>query len=774
MREPPPPQLVALLERLGLATAARVGRMSRGVHRLARGLPRFESVWIDALAQGRILTRFQAAEIRAGRGEALRIGPYVLLDRLPWPNHAASYRAREIESGRPVRLLLIEGSGKQAGAILGKLKTLVASTGRVQSAQIAPITDTGADGDRIYAASPWIEGQAADRWTIHNGRLPPQVVLEIARLMLAGLVALEKAGRCHGDVCLAGLILTGGGNIVLMQPGIRAILRPEEGYAHADLQPEAYDYLAPERVTDGTPPSTAADVYACGGVWWHLLCGRPPLGGGDSLAKLRAAQAAEVFDVRQLAPDAADVLSTAISACLQRDPARRPESMVRLAATLGSPTRNGRLALARCLAQGGRSAAHWPDAVPTRRTPGRKRSRSAAAVLCLAIAALAAWPVWRNWREALTPQRIGAAQHAAGAAAADNAADGESNTGPAEKDPRLRGSPAGNHPVVPACYLQQTPPRTAGATPGELVLVGDGPLEIDSLELQAGQCVRAMPGRRQVVVVPRAGLLVDKENVQFKNIEFVYRALDRQQAEPPPAIVRVCGSRAEFHNCVFRSAGPCSLPPVAVRWIHPAADGDDPHLALPSGRLKLSNCVLDRIEAGIECRTVGALAVELNNALHLGSGPLVRLDRCPAADEPVRIVLTQVTLRDSGPALECRFRQPVGQPGEISIDARRCVFVPRFTESLILLAGDSLPDKLLGNMRWSGQGSLVAPGVMIAAWQQGDGDRRELDDTSVPIAGMVRSEVGFAAEPSCDPADSRVIRYRAPLQSTDPPGMNPQ
>jgi len=778
MREPPPPQLVALLERLGLATAARVGRMSWRVRRLARGLPRFESVWVDALAQARILTRFQAAEIRAGRGEALRIGSYVLHDRLPWPDYAVSYRARQIESGRPVRLLMLDSPGKRAGAILGRLKTLAASTGRVQSAQIAPITDAGVDGDRIYAASPWIEGHAADRWTVHNGRLPPQVVLEIARQMLAGLTALEKAGRCHGDVCLAGLILTRGGNVVLMQPGIRAILRPEEGYAHADLQPEAYDYLAPERVTDGTPPSTVADVYACGCVWWHLLCGRPPLGGGDSLAKLRAAQAAEVFDVRQLAPDAPDVLSTVISACLQRDPARRPESMVRLAATLGSPGRNGRLALARCLAQRGRPAAHWPATVPTRRTSARKRSRSTAAVLCLAIAAVAAWPIWRNWRnwqEGLSPNGIGAAQHtaadSAAESAADNIADGTSDTGPAEKDARLHGNSAGNRPVVPASYVEQTPQRTAAATPAELVLVGDGPLEIDSLELQAGQCVRAPPGKRQVVAAPRAGLLVDKENVRFENIDFVYRAVDRQQGEPPPAIVQVCASRAEFHNCVFRSAGPCSLPPVAVRWIHPAADGDDPHLALPSGRLKLSDCVLDRIEAGIECRTVGALAVELNNTLHLGSGPLVRLDHCPAADEPVRIALAQVTLRDSGPALECRFREPVEQPGEISIDARRCVFVPRFTESLILLAGDSPPEQLLGNMRWSGQGSLVAPGVMIAAWQQGDGDRRQLDDTSVPMAGMVRSKVGFAAAPSCDPADSRVVRWRAPLQSTDPPGI---
>jgi len=49
MSEQPPVELVAMLERLGLASAGQVARMNRRVRRLARDLPRFESVWVDAL-----------------------------------------------------------------------------------------------------------------------------------------------------------------------------------------------------------------------------------------------------------------------------------------------------------------------------------------------------------------------------------------------------------------------------------------------------------------------------------------------------------------------------------------------------------------------------------------------------------------------------------------------------------------------------------------------------------------------------------------------------
>ena len=90
MRELPPDRLTALLTRLGLATERDFRSVEATVHRLAGDLPRFESVWIDALRQARILTHFQAAEIHAGRGETLGVVRYVLCQ----PVHECGYADR--------------------------------------------------------------------------------------------------------------------------------------------------------------------------------------------------------------------------------------------------------------------------------------------------------------------------------------------------------------------------------------------------------------------------------------------------------------------------------------------------------------------------------------------------------------------------------------------------------------------------------------------------------------------------------------------------------
>jgi hypothetical protein len=90
MPNSPPAQLAQLLERLGLATGGQVASVAPAVRRLAGALPEFDSVWIDALAQRRLLTSLQASWLNAGRGSELRLGPYLLRQRLLTPAGAAS------------------------------------------------------------------------------------------------------------------------------------------------------------------------------------------------------------------------------------------------------------------------------------------------------------------------------------------------------------------------------------------------------------------------------------------------------------------------------------------------------------------------------------------------------------------------------------------------------------------------------------------------------------------------------------------------------------
>jgi hypothetical protein len=278
-------------------------------------------------------------------------------------------------------------------------------------------------------------------------------------------------------------------------------------------------------------------------------------------------------------------------------------------------------------------------------------------------------------------------------------------------------------------------------------------------------------------------------------------------------VVQLCAGRAEFRGCSFLGTEKgiekatfsfsaaakkqnVSSFAAAIRWVHPART-NEAEISLPSGRLRLLDCLLYHVGSGVDCRTAGALAIELSNTLHLDSGPLVSLDHCPQSDEPVSIVLSQVTLRHGGPLLEYFVPHAEEQPGEITVLATACAFVPEPGDPLVRLLWEEVgtgasPDadlsalgrggsapvppllrRLLAGVRWTGQGSLVVPHVPIVAWRGRDGRQQTADESSLSIAGLVRSEVGFAGAASGDPVASRLIRWQAPLQSSNPPGIDP-
>ncbi len=750
----PPEELIALVRRLKLATPDQLRAMGRRVRQLARGLPPLGSVWVDALAQARILTHFQAAEINAGRGSELRVGPYVLHQRLPSPSYVDGYLARKIDSAEMHHLAVIPTTAEQAAEWVGGLEELVAKAASLESEWIAPVIRWGRDGERVWAASRHVPGRTAAEWMIHRGRFPPPIVLEIARQMTEGLERLEASALCHGDISAHGLVLPEGRSPVLPQPGLRPIVRPKEGAGHAELAPEAYDGLAPERVTEGVPASVAGDVYACASLWWHLLTGRTPVAGGTSSAKLRAVATARIPEVRDLAPDTPGPLAEAIAAGLQREAGARPESMARLASMLGPAARGGRRALNGHLRRAGRARARRAAPTPCRRSPKNAPAWLVATGACLVAGVAVSWSAWEPASSipsasipAVTPEPI------EGATAGDLEPIGRNGGSGLDSDAETG--------LLPDAAVD------------ELVLSAGRARRLEPGELRRGLCVRGEPGCRPLVLVPPGGLAVEPEGVRFENVDFLWNPPAGPVSPPPTeeAIVHVLAARAEFQGCTFRGTDAGTRLPVAVRWTY-APRPTEAAVSFFSGQLQLSDCVLVRVAAAVSCRIVGTPAVEMANVLHLGSGPLVQLDHCPAADEPVLVGLSNVTLRGAGPLLECRYRRIPDPPGGISIHADGCVLVTRPQTPLLRFVGPDRPERLLNKIQWNGQGSLVLPDALIAGWEPPGGALHVVDDAVASIAGLVRSKVQFAGAADAGPLASRIVRWQAPLRSPDPPGID--
>jgi serine/threonine-protein kinase len=759
MRGEPSPNLVSLLARLKLASIEDLRGVASRVRRLAGDLPDFESVWVDALAGARILTPFQAAEINASRGDELLNGPYSISRPLPGPHYAACFAARHVDSCRSVRLYVVARPQSGTAAIVRALAELVEQSKPLGGPASCVVEGAGTCGESVWAACAAVQGVAASDWMVENGRFPPQVVLHIAREMLTRLTDVERLGITHGDLGAGGLLLQASGHVVLPMAGLRGVVRPSEGYGFSELQPEGYDYLAPERISDGGPPTVAGDVYACGCLWWHLLTGRPPFSGGNSLAKLKAVHAAKVIDVRQLAPEVPDILARAIAACLQREPAARPRTVEQLAALLGPPTRAGKALIGSTL---NRQPQLWHRAAGTRTRKGAKSARvkvGAVLAVALVLAMIGSWPLWRAGSRLepttgpLSTRRSTALAEKKAVrpkVAADRAIAVEPRAGQ-------------KSPVTLAAATSKVAPSAAD----DMILSSDEKLRLVELDLKPGRRVRGQGGKRPVVCVPPQGLAVACNDIRFDGIDFVWEAEQAvaRKANRTAAMIKVEAQAIEFHGCSFSTTA--DSPPVAIAWTG-AAD----NAPLAASEIVLGDCVFSGVAAVIDRRGAGGFSVEMSNSLCLASGPIVRLHRATKVAESITISLERTTTRGDSSVLECRYERLEANSGSITISATDSVFGGNPHGGLLILSGSQHPRSMLGAITWNGQGSLVTPESAVVLWRNGSGSTQELPEDEMEVAGLVRSSIDFVGPAQGPPGASRITRWQGPLRSADPPGAN--
>jgi eukaryotic-like serine/threonine-protein kinase len=741
MPNSPPAALVQLLEQLGLATSGQIASVAPAVRRLAGELPEFESVWIDALAQRRLLTPFQASWLSAGRGSDLRIGPYVLRQRLLTPAWAESYRAAHHETKRTVELLIVR-------AALGRRPELLA-----QSRQLIEQLQLGSDGCLLelhaageckngvwFAVADW-QGKPVADWIAEHGRFPSEAVLHIARETLAALNNLYRLKLLHTGLSAQSLVIDGE-QLKLRHSGLRSLARPLDGYSLADLPPCAYEGVSPERIAKGGDCDLASEIFAFGSLLWHLLTGRPPFAGGNALTKLRSIHDARLGNLQQLAPDAPDTLIRLTVGCLARQLEQRPKSFEEISALLGPETPQQRKAFV--------AAIRHPRGLYRYSSPrsGTLRARlvaSTAAGACL-IAIFAAWPSKRPATPLLIPRNP--------VALALAPTQKKANDARPLYDPQVRVVSA-TEPVEP----------TAAIDP--VLLPIDHVVELAGVELQDGQVVQASKGGRSIVRVPRDGLLVTAENVRFENVDFVWDASTPAAREvTSPSLIALQARRCEFRRCTFQSSGQAKLP-AAIDW-QAASEGSSAE-DLPA-ELVLSNCHFSGLAAVVFLDRRDSCSIDVSNTLLTRCEAACRLAAFPELGSTFSLSLEHVTLRDHG-SLVVIPANAQSQPGQVVLRAGGSVLALRDGEPLIALVGSNSVPELLPFLRWQGEGSLLLPETPIAAWQRPSGLTRPLGEEQLSVAGLVRGDVDFASDNPLAAASSRVTSWQAPLRSSQPPGI---
>jgi eukaryotic-like serine/threonine-protein kinase len=749
------------LVRLNLCSDRDFRRCRRIVRKLARGIPAFDFVWIDALVQSGSLTPYQAKFLQSAPPEHLCIGRYVLLERLGSGRGAETYLARGRE-GETVVLKRLRMTSEDSASARAALGDCIDKTRGLESAFVVPPHSLAERDGIVILLSRRVAGASCKELLVRRGRFPADVVAEIARHVAHGCAALEARGLLHGQICLDNVRITNAGNAVLVDAGIGAALR-DSVRIRDDVPPDTYDAIAPERIGTGDLVTTASEIYAFGSLLWQLLAGRPPFPTGDPLAKLAAHQSRSVPDVRAIAPDVPAPLADAVRACTHRDPAERPPTFAGIARRFGTPNLKGHQRLSRFLRRFDGAAPpdqltlEKPARFPTAAVALLVFVLSGAALFLLQHGATAELLRLGNGPAAKTaternPERTAAAVSTAPARRA-NVDDQLSEPGAPLPPPNADGIIE----LGEGCYEAETVNFV-----GDLVIRGTGrkpaTIQVSDQPFRAGCRKFAMEHVivRQELVTPLGALLeIRSQELAINGCTFRAELMsaDGSTYRRPSGEERLDQSADPYaHGC-------------AISWA--AAPTRDPD----AGRIRLTNTVFATERAALRFETAPT-RIEIDNCLKLGGG-LLEFGSW-STDHEMTVFAQHLTLR-RGTWL-CRLPGPAEKAGALlRLVLRDSAFDLRGSAATLIRLGSSTePSKASRPILVTGRESVIGPNVPIVAWSRpGEAEARPFDSRGLVVEGLAVGDFQFVGPADSAPAASSIDRrsLAIPRQSDEPPGI---
>jgi serine/threonine protein kinase len=295
---------------------------------------------VEALARSLVrlgtLTRYQASALFQGKGKALLIGPYVVLDKLGSGGMGLVFKARLRAGGPEVALKLLPPSAsKQAQSVL-RFRREAAILDRLDHPNIVSSHDIGAYHGVHYLIMDYVEGSDLEKLVRTQG--PMKVAKAVGCVVQAarGLLAAHERGIVHRDIKPANLLLDSRGVVRVLDLGLARITRPDETIEGGGSSPSltasgiimgTVDFLPPEQSDDSKRVDHRADIYGLGCTLHYLLTGKPPYQADSIMQRLLAHHKRPIPSLTEARPDVPAEVDAVFRAMLAKAPEDRPQSM---------------------------------------------------------------------------------------------------------------------------------------------------------------------------------------------------------------------------------------------------------------------------------------------------------------------------------------------------------------------------------------------------------------------------------------------------------------
>jgi predicted Ser/Thr protein kinase len=257
-------------------------------------------------------------------------GRYRIIGLLGRGGMGEVYRATDLALGQSVALKFLPEEASHNQRLLERFHGEVRVARQVSHPNVCRVYDIGEADGMPFISMEYVDGEDLASLLLRIGRLPADKALETARKLCAGLAAAHDRGIIHRDLKPQNIMMNKRGDVVIMDFGLAAIADQLSG---AEVRNGTLAYMAPEQLR-GAEVTPRSDIYALGLVLYELFTGKRPFDASTVRALLQQQESAQLTSMTSIAADIDPAVEKAIRRCLDPDPAKRPASVLSVAAAL--------------------------------------------------------------------------------------------------------------------------------------------------------------------------------------------------------------------------------------------------------------------------------------------------------------------------------------------------------------------------------------------------------------------------------------------------------
>lgn len=264
---------------------------------------------------------------------------YEIITLLGEGGEAKVYRARHLNLGREVALKLIKRNVMMGDENIKRFQHEARIMANLDHPAIVRIYDAGNKEDFYYIAMEILgDGSQNQGKTLSNlitdaGILPGQTIISVLNTLLDGLREIHGNNVIHRDIKSNNIMFSSRGIPVLMDFGISKSAFQD----YITISESMYftpEFASPEQIDRPKEVDHRTDIYSMGVVAYHMATGRVPFYDTNKIKVAQKVVCEEAEPPESLNPAMSKHLALVIKKCMEKDPAKRYQSVDEMIAAL--------------------------------------------------------------------------------------------------------------------------------------------------------------------------------------------------------------------------------------------------------------------------------------------------------------------------------------------------------------------------------------------------------------------------------------------------------